>query len=83
MYIPYEKIGKLISFFFPEKQKKSISSFFLELKILANCKYIKKKKKNKKIKKKKKTKKEYKLFFFRAKNFSKLQIYKTKSHNCS
>ena len=41
MYIPYEKIGKLISFFFPEKQKKSISSFFLELKILANCKYIK------------------------------------------
>ena len=42
MYLPYENIGKIVSMIFPEKYKKTISDFFMELKTSANCRYIKK-----------------------------------------
>ena len=42
MYLPYENIWKIVSMIFPEKYKKTISDFFMELKTSANCRYIKK-----------------------------------------
>lgn len=46
MYIPYEKIGKIVCSALPKKLEKIVEKLFLELKTSSNCRYIKKNSKN-------------------------------------
>ena len=59
MYIPFEKIGKIVAFFCNKNTKDKVLNYFLELKTVQNCKYIKNNSKKilKKLKKKKNKKK--------------------------
>lgn len=40
MYIPFEKIGKIVAFFCNKNTKDKVLNYFLELKTVQNCKYI-------------------------------------------
>ena len=55
MYIPFEKIGKIVAFFCNKNTKDKVLNYFLELKTVQNCKYIKNNSKKvlKKLKKEK------------------------------